>query len=226
MSITASTTVQEIYNYKYNYNNLFNKSMKSNNHHLNDSPIPISIDDVPNNKKRTLEDGEIEESPSFVDPNSSPPVDTTGITLDIAWREILQLIDSFRNQEPGFLSLGALQPHIQHTITEEIHNDINNLREHTHMPLILARAQFDTWTSCKPSDDLLSVHQLDIVLHFTDILYTEFYMEIEMRTFQDKSMLLQQLTDAYPQDAEMINDALTAPSTLMLLRNDRSSRRR
>jgi len=55
------------------------------------------------------------------------------------------------------------------------------------------------------------VHQLDIVLHFTNILYTEFYMKIEMRTFQDKSMLLQQLTDAYPQDAEMINDALTTP---------------
>jgi hypothetical protein len=71
--------------------------------------------------------------------------------------------------------------------------DINRLRDQTHMPSTLSRVQFDKWTATKLPDDLLTDSQMDIVLHFTDILYTEFHMEIEMRTFEDKSTILHHL---------------------------------
>ena len=114
-------------------------------------------------------------------------------TLDIAWRDILHLLDAFRNYEPGYLSLTAIQALINTSIEEDALMEITRLREHTHMPSTLARVQFDKWTSSKLSDDLLTVPQLDIVLHFTDIIFTEFHMEIEMRTYEDKMTILQHL---------------------------------
>jgi hypothetical protein len=85
--------------------------------------------------------------------------------------------------------------------------DINRLRDQTHMPSTLSRVQFDKWTATKLPDDLLTDSQMDIVLHFTDILYTEFHMEIEMRTFEDKSTILHHLHQVNPQDAEVITQA-------------------
>ena len=79
------------------------------------------------------------------------------------------------------------------------------------MPITLARTQFDKWTSTKLPDNLLTVPQLDIVLHFTDIIYTEFHMAIEIRNFQDKMAILQHLHWANPQDEEATTQAITAP---------------
>ena len=79
------------------------------------------------------------------------------------------------------------------------------------MPSTIARNHFDSWTSDKQCDDLLTVHQLDIVLHFLDTLYTEFHMEIEMRTFQDKSALLSYLLHLYPDQTTVISAALQVP---------------
>ena len=44
--------------------------------------------------------------------------DQTGLTLDIAWREIFEHINPFRNHEPAFLPLSDAQTHIQANITE------------------------------------------------------------------------------------------------------------
>ena len=106
-------------------------------------------------------------------------------TLDIAWRDILHLLASLRNYEPGYLPLTTVQSHLNTAIEEDVHVAINRLRENTHMPLTLARTQFDQWTSTKLPDNLLTVPQLDIVLHFTDIIYTELHMATEIRNFQD-----------------------------------------
>ena len=148
--------------------------------------------------------------------NSGPlpktnPGEIPDIILDIAWRDILHLLDEFCNYEPGYIPLASVVDHFTTPIGDEAHLEINRLRENTHMPSTLARVQFDKWTAAKQPDDLLTVAQLDIVLHFTDILYTEFHMEIEMRTFEDKTMILRNLHRVNPQEAEAITQTLTDP---------------
>ena len=159
----------------------------------------------------TMEDNINNNNNNKAGPQPAPHTVDNMDTLDIAWRDILHLLASFCNYEPGFLPLTSVQSCINTVIEEDVHVDINRLRDNTHMPITLARTQFDKWTSTKLPDDLLTVPQLHIVLHFTDIMYTEFHMATEMRNFQDKMMILQYLHRDNPQVDEATTQALTDP---------------
>ena len=191
-----------------------------NNHEETSGAMSIDAATL-HSKKRTITEVDKSDPSSIITAHTSTnevtmtesnqdqiPTDPAGQTLDIAWREILEIIEAFRHHEPPFLPLPKVQQHIQLTITEEIHEEINRLRENTHMPTTLARDYFDSWTSDKQRDDLLTVHQLEIVLHFLDTLYTEFHMETEYRTGLDKATLQSRLLHVYPGEKDMISSTL------------------
>ena len=51
--------------------------------------------------------------------------------------------------------------------------EIQTRRERTHMPRTMSRIQFDTWSSTKSPEALMTTHQLDTVLYLLDIFATE-----------------------------------------------------
>ena len=124
----------------------------------------------------------------------------SGNTCDITWRVTLLLLNPLSKFEPSFPPLADFQKQIKWDITEEVHCEISNTPERIHMPNTFSRERFASWASSKPDDECLSGQQLDTVLHFLDILYTECHMAINIGTLQDKSAILYHLTQAHPDD--------------------------
>lgn len=185
----------------------------------NDDSTAMTLDDTASIplKKRPLDvDETIAEQHSSSSALPSPAKiqainpDNTG-SCDITWQEVLHLLAPLRNYEPTFLSLIQLQQNSRWVITEEVHQALGRLRERTYMPHTFARDRFDSWHAGKAPDECLTVPQLDTVLHFLDIIYTECYMAIDIRTHQDKTELLHHLIHASPEDDKALIDALRVP---------------
>ena len=155
----------------------------------------------------TLDDHMTIEMNSDIDANSSIPVDSASLPA-LPWSEVLHILSTYRNYEPGYLALSALPPTCTQLITEDISLEIQGYRERTYMPTTLAREQFDKWIQNKSQDELLTKHQQDTVLHFVDILYSEFCMELIHRTLSDRTKLITRLTQAHPQHEDEIKTLL------------------
>ena len=146
----------------------------------------------------TMDEHMAVEMNSAIDSNTSIPADSASLSA-LPWSEVLHILSTYRNYEPGYLALSALPPTCTQLITEDISLEIQGYRERTYMPNTLARDQFDKWIQNKSLDELLTKHQQDTVLHFIDILYSEFCMELVHRTLADRTELINRLTHAHPQ---------------------------
>ena len=165
---------------------------------LNSSEMQLTDAD-PTNKKRTISDGnsqqhtktqivstaprqmEVAESQQIAETSSAdhqtepmtPSTDPTTTFTAIRWQQITQLLEPFHLHEPGFPTLAAVLQLIPIQLPEELMTEIQTRRERTHMPRTMSRIQFDTWSSTKSPEALMTTHQLDTVLYLLDIFATE-----------------------------------------------------
>ena len=165
---------------------------------LNSSEMQLTDAD-PTNKKRTISDGnsqqhtktqivstaprqmEVAESQQIAETSSADPqtepmtpsTDPTTTFTAIRWQQITQLLEPFHLHEPGFPTLAAVLQLIPIQLPEELMTEIQTRRERTHMPRTMSRIQFDTWSSTKSPEALMTTHQLDTVLYLLDIFATE-----------------------------------------------------